>query len=158
MFEASLFEVLDGDGKSWAFGDLIKDQKTVVVFIRHWYCPLCQGAFDSLRLPDPHRPRAPSLMLLLSQSQTTSTRSSRTSTQRPSSAPAPNVRPRRATIQSAYFQLTADNVFSLGRSHHYRKRRAGRHPQLSGQGIQVPVPNLHRPDPRVRRGDSRNLS
>lgn len=45
MFEASLFEVIDGDNKKWSFGDLIKGQKTIVVFIRHWYCPLCSGAF-----------------------------------------------------------------------------------------------------------------
>jgi len=57
MFEASLFEVFDGDGKSWAFGDLIKDQKTVVVFIRHWYCPLCQGACARLLATASDRPR-----------------------------------------------------------------------------------------------------
>lgn len=84
MFEASLFEVIDGAGKSWAFGDLIKDQKTIVVFIRHWYCPLCQGAASSARFVRRQAARGWSSLMALprTRTQTTCTRSSRTSTRK----------------------------------------------------------------------------
>ena len=35
LFEASLLEVLDEQGAGWKFGDLIRDRRTIVIFIRH---------------------------------------------------------------------------------------------------------------------------
>ncbi|EJF66162.1 hypothetical protein DICSQDRAFT_48829 [Dichomitus squalens LYAD-421 SS1] len=39
---AASLNVHDSDGKEVSFGSLIKDQKTIVVFIRHFWCGICQ--------------------------------------------------------------------------------------------------------------------
>jgi len=48
LFEASLLEVIGEDGKKVKFGDLLKGKKTIVVFIRHWFCPLCAQYMNSI--------------------------------------------------------------------------------------------------------------
>ncbi|KAK4687207.1 hypothetical protein P7C73_g2911, partial [Tremellales sp. Uapishka_1] len=48
LFEASLLEVIDEDGNSLRFGDLVRSRKTVVIFIRHWFCPLCAQYMNSI--------------------------------------------------------------------------------------------------------------
>ncbi|CDZ96602.1 Uncharacterized conserved protein [Phaffia rhodozyma] len=54
MFKAVSCEVVDGDGISHSFGDLIQDQRTIVAFIRHWFCPLCQDfMYHIVREVDP---------------------------------------------------------------------------------------------------------
>jgi len=35
LFEASLMEVIDEDGELVRFGDLVRQRKTIVIFIRH---------------------------------------------------------------------------------------------------------------------------
>ncbi|KAH9852686.1 AhpC/TSA antioxidant enzyme-domain-containing protein [Lenzites betulinus] len=39
---AAALTVFDSTGKEVTFGSLIKDQKTIVVFIRHFFCGICQ--------------------------------------------------------------------------------------------------------------------
>ncbi|OCF76335.1 hypothetical protein I204_03635 [Kwoniella mangroviensis CBS 8886] len=48
LFEASLMEVVDDKGKKVRFGDLVRNRKTIVIFIRHWYCPLCAQYMNSI--------------------------------------------------------------------------------------------------------------
>ncbi|WWC89539.1 uncharacterized protein L201_004463 [Kwoniella dendrophila CBS 6074] len=48
LFEASLLEVVDEHGQRVRFGDLVRNRKTIVVFIRHWYCPLCAQYMNSI--------------------------------------------------------------------------------------------------------------
>ncbi|WWC93962.1 hypothetical protein V866_000800 [Kwoniella sp. B9012] len=48
LFEASLMEVVDDRGKKVRFGDLVRNRKTIVIFIRHWYCPLCAQYMNSI--------------------------------------------------------------------------------------------------------------
>ncbi|WRT66141.1 uncharacterized protein IL334_003094 [Kwoniella shivajii] len=48
LFEASLLEVIDEQGKRRKFGDLVRGRKTIVIFIRHWYCPLCAQYMNSI--------------------------------------------------------------------------------------------------------------
>jgi hypothetical protein len=48
LFEASLLEVIDEYGKRINFGDLVRSRKTIVIFIRHWYCPLCAQYMNSI--------------------------------------------------------------------------------------------------------------
>ncbi|KAI0723889.1 AhpC/TSA antioxidant enzyme-domain-containing protein [Cerioporus squamosus] len=40
--EAASLNVFDDAGKEVSFGSIIKDQKTIVVFIRHFFCGSCQ--------------------------------------------------------------------------------------------------------------------
>ncbi|KAI0636624.1 AhpC/TSA antioxidant enzyme-domain-containing protein [Trametes polyzona] len=42
LSNAAALTVFDQDGKEVSFGSLINDQKTVVVFIRHFFCGTCQ--------------------------------------------------------------------------------------------------------------------
>ncbi|KZP31752.1 hypothetical protein FIBSPDRAFT_724158, partial [Athelia psychrophila] len=52
--EAAWLQVTDQNGTRIPFGDLFMGQKTVVVFIRHFWCPLCQDYMFSLtRLVEP---------------------------------------------------------------------------------------------------------
>ncbi|ORY32615.1 AhpC/TSA antioxidant enzyme-domain-containing protein, partial [Naematelia encephala] len=48
LFEASILEVVDEAGASVKFGDLVRNRKTIVVFIRHWFCPLCAQYMNSI--------------------------------------------------------------------------------------------------------------
>ncbi|WWC61644.1 uncharacterized protein I303_104228 [Kwoniella dejecticola CBS 10117] len=48
LFEASLMEVVDEHGLRYKFGDLVRNRKTIVIFIRHWYCPLCAQYMNSI--------------------------------------------------------------------------------------------------------------
>ncbi|WWC70435.1 uncharacterized protein I206_104386 [Kwoniella pini CBS 10737] len=48
LFEASLMEVIDENGRRFKFGDLVRNRKTIVIFIRHWYCPLCAQYMNSI--------------------------------------------------------------------------------------------------------------
>ncbi|WVW83667.1 hypothetical protein I302_105688 [Kwoniella bestiolae CBS 10118] len=48
LFEASLLEVIDERGKKVRFGDLVRNRRTIVIFIRHWYCPLCAQYMNSI--------------------------------------------------------------------------------------------------------------
>ncbi|KJA19195.1 hypothetical protein HYPSUDRAFT_144043 [Hypholoma sublateritium FD-334 SS-4] len=40
--EAAELEVFGAEGEKVKFGDLIEDRKTIVVFIRHFFCGFCQ--------------------------------------------------------------------------------------------------------------------
>ncbi|EIW60261.1 uncharacterized protein TRAVEDRAFT_120108 [Trametes versicolor FP-101664 SS1] len=42
LAKAAALNVFDQSGKEVSFGSLIQDQKTVVVFIRHFFCGVCQ--------------------------------------------------------------------------------------------------------------------
>lgn len=48
LFEASLLEVVDERGERVKFGDLVRTRRTIVVFIRHWFCPLCAQYINSI--------------------------------------------------------------------------------------------------------------
>jgi hypothetical protein len=48
LFEASLLDVIDEKGAKVKFGDLVRGRKTMVIFIRHWYCTLCAQYMDSI--------------------------------------------------------------------------------------------------------------
>jgi hypothetical protein len=48
LFEASLLDVIDEKGTRVKFGDLVRGRKTMVIFIRHWYCTLCAQYMDSI--------------------------------------------------------------------------------------------------------------
>ncbi|KAF9517025.1 hypothetical protein BS47DRAFT_1291551 [Hydnum rufescens UP504] len=48
IFKASLLDVLDVEAKPVRFGTLFEDQLTIVVFIRHFWCPLCQDYIRSV--------------------------------------------------------------------------------------------------------------
>jgi hypothetical protein len=48
LFDASLLEVIDEKGRKHRFGDLVRRRKTIVVFIRHWHCPMCAQYVDSI--------------------------------------------------------------------------------------------------------------
>ncbi|OCF36950.1 hypothetical protein I316_01548 [Kwoniella heveanensis BCC8398] len=48
LFEASLLEVVDEHGKRRTFGDLVRNRRTIVIFIRHWFCPLCAQYMNSI--------------------------------------------------------------------------------------------------------------
>ncbi len=51
LFEVSQMEVTAEDGTKVKFGDIVGGgggRKTVVVFIRHWYCPLCAEYMESI--------------------------------------------------------------------------------------------------------------
>ncbi|EIW70889.1 hypothetical protein TREMEDRAFT_18693, partial [Tremella mesenterica DSM 1558] len=48
LFEASLMDVIDENGERVRFGDLVRGKRTIVVFIRHWYCPLCAQYLNSI--------------------------------------------------------------------------------------------------------------
>ncbi len=53
LFDASNKDLIAEDGKRVKFGDLWKAQKTVVCFLRHWYCPFCQQFAMALKGVDP---------------------------------------------------------------------------------------------------------
>ncbi|WVR07241.1 hypothetical protein IAU60_004282 [Kwoniella sp. DSM 27419] len=48
LFEASLLEVIDEHGHKKSFGDLVRNRRTIVIFIRHWFCPLCAQYMNSI--------------------------------------------------------------------------------------------------------------
>ncbi|KAL7420545.1 hypothetical protein Q5752_004496 [Cryptotrichosporon argae] len=48
LFEASELDVIGEDGARVKFGDLVSRRKTIVVFIRHWFCPLCAQYIKSI--------------------------------------------------------------------------------------------------------------
>jgi len=48
LYEASLAEVIDEQGVRVSFGDLVRGKKTIVIFIRHWFCPLCAQYIRSI--------------------------------------------------------------------------------------------------------------
>ncbi|KAK8864192.1 hypothetical protein IAR55_001438 [Kwoniella newhampshirensis] len=49
LFEASLLQVVGEHGERVKFGDLVNGKKrTIVVFIRHWFCPLCAQYMNSI--------------------------------------------------------------------------------------------------------------
>ncbi|WVQ99210.1 hypothetical protein IAU59_006342 [Kwoniella sp. CBS 9459] len=48
LFEASLLEVVDEHGQRRMFGDLVRNRRTIVIFIRHWFCPLCAQYMNAI--------------------------------------------------------------------------------------------------------------
>jgi len=48
LFEASLMPVWDQDGVRVPFGRLFDEQRTIVIFIRHFWCPMCQDYMASI--------------------------------------------------------------------------------------------------------------
>ena len=48
MYEASLLSVRDEYGNRTRFGSLFEGQKTVVCFIRHFWCSQCQDYVDDI--------------------------------------------------------------------------------------------------------------
>lgn len=53
LFEASQCLVYDQTGKEVIFGDLFKRRRTLVCFLRHWWCGFCQQFAMSIRHIDP---------------------------------------------------------------------------------------------------------
>ncbi|PWY97130.1 hypothetical protein BCV70DRAFT_167560, partial [Testicularia cyperi] len=53
LFEASQCIVYDEDGREVMFGDLFKKKRTLVCFLRHWWCGFCQQFAMSVRHIDP---------------------------------------------------------------------------------------------------------
>jgi hypothetical protein len=48
LSDAASLIVIAENGLRVAFGDLWREQKTVVLFIRHFWCPLCQDYMFSI--------------------------------------------------------------------------------------------------------------
>lgn len=48
LYEASLLSVRDEYGNRIRFGSLFEGQRTIVCFIRHFWCSLCQDYVDSI--------------------------------------------------------------------------------------------------------------
>jgi hypothetical protein len=48
LFDASYLEVKDETGTRHKFGDLVRERKTIVLFIRHFFCPLCAQFINSV--------------------------------------------------------------------------------------------------------------
>jgi hypothetical protein len=48
LYDASLMDVIDEHGQAVKFGDLVRGGRTIVVFIRHWFCPLCAQYMKSI--------------------------------------------------------------------------------------------------------------
>lgn len=48
LYDASLMDVIDERGVAVKFGDLVRRGRTIVVFIRHWFCPLCAQYIKSI--------------------------------------------------------------------------------------------------------------
>ncbi|GLB43806.1 putative ahpC/TSA antioxidant enzyme [Lyophyllum shimeji] len=46
--KASKLEIFDGEGNKVAFGSLFESQKTIVVFVRHFFCGSCQAYVEGL--------------------------------------------------------------------------------------------------------------
>ncbi|PWN48577.1 hypothetical protein IE53DRAFT_319103, partial [Violaceomyces palustris] len=53
LFEASQCTVYDEDGREVLFGDLFKKRRTLVCFLRHWWCGFCQQFAMSIKKIDP---------------------------------------------------------------------------------------------------------
>lgn len=47
LFEASLIEVIDEDGERVRFGDLVRQRRTIVIFIRHCRSTRCDDRWGS---------------------------------------------------------------------------------------------------------------
>ncbi|PCH34359.1 hypothetical protein WOLCODRAFT_160820 [Wolfiporia cocos MD-104 SS10] len=52
--QAAKLQVYDDQGNAVAFGTLYQDQKTIVVFIRHFFCGSCQQYVIQLATVSPH--------------------------------------------------------------------------------------------------------
>ncbi|KAH7926376.1 hypothetical protein BV22DRAFT_1009244 [Leucogyrophana mollusca] len=48
LVDASSYTVIAENGLRVPFGDLFREQKTIVIFIRHFWCPLCQDYMFSV--------------------------------------------------------------------------------------------------------------
>lgn len=48
LFEASLMDVINEHGEKVRFGDLVRGKRTIVIFIRHWFCSLCAQYIKSI--------------------------------------------------------------------------------------------------------------
>lgn len=48
LYDASLMDVIDEHGDKVKFGDLVRRGRTIVIFIRHWFCPLCAQYMKSI--------------------------------------------------------------------------------------------------------------
>ena len=48
LYDASFIEVVGEGGEIVRFGDLVGCRRTIVVFIRHWFCPLCAQYMNSI--------------------------------------------------------------------------------------------------------------
>ncbi|KAG9028321.1 hypothetical protein FRB95_006594 [Tulasnella sp. JGI-2019a] len=42
LYDAASIKLYNQDGKKVTFGSLFEDQRTIIVFIRHFWCPMCQ--------------------------------------------------------------------------------------------------------------------
>ncbi|KAG8842628.1 hypothetical protein FRB96_004950, partial [Tulasnella sp. 330] len=42
LYEAASINVYDPNGKKVTFGSIFEEQRTIVVFLRHFWCPMCQ--------------------------------------------------------------------------------------------------------------------
>ncbi|KDN52607.1 hypothetical protein K437DRAFT_217161, partial [Tilletiaria anomala UBC 951] len=49
LFEASNHIIFNDRGTGIKFGDLFKQQRALVFFLRHWWCPFCQQFAQSLK-------------------------------------------------------------------------------------------------------------
>ncbi|KAE8251101.1 hypothetical protein A4X03_0g6413 [Tilletia caries] len=65
LFEASQSIIYDEDGKQVRFGDLFKRRRTLVCFLRHWWCGFCQEFALSLQEIDPEPLRKAELDLVV---------------------------------------------------------------------------------------------
>ncbi|ORX36902.1 AhpC/TSA antioxidant enzyme-domain-containing protein [Kockovaella imperatae] len=48
LYDAGNLEVIAEDGERVRFGNLVRDRKTIVIFIRHWFCSLCAQYMQSI--------------------------------------------------------------------------------------------------------------
>lgn len=51
--EVSEILIYDEEGDKVRFGDLFSQQRTLVCFLRHWFCPMCQEYATSMKQIDP---------------------------------------------------------------------------------------------------------
>jgi len=52
--QAANLPIIGQDGEPILFGSLFRDQKTVICFLRHFWCPLCQDyMYSVMREVDP---------------------------------------------------------------------------------------------------------
>lgn len=53
LAEAAKLPLYDAEGRVCQFGDIFIRQRTLVVFLRHWFCPFCQMFSQSIQHIDP---------------------------------------------------------------------------------------------------------
>ncbi|PWN34926.1 uncharacterized protein FA14DRAFT_120327, partial [Meira miltonrushii] len=53
LAEAASLSLYNEDGELVRFGRLFEKQRTLVIFLRHWFCPFCQMFAQSIQKVDP---------------------------------------------------------------------------------------------------------